>query len=139
MIFMILIINTTPADHFELLLARRADDFKRKKVTGKFHHSEKLVPAIAACLAANKITWDKLKGIGVVVGPGGFTSVRIGVAVANALAFGRNLPIAGIRAGEFSSAGELVVKVRERLKGIKPAQIVLPYYDRKPNITIRKK
>ncbi|MFA6227974.1 MAG: tRNA (adenosine(37)-N6)-threonylcarbamoyltransferase complex dimerization subunit type 1 TsaB [Patescibacteria group bacterium] len=132
---MLLIINTTPADHFELLLARNRDDFKRKKVTGKFHHSEKLVPAIASYLTANKLAWDKLRGIGVVVGPGGFTSVRIGVAVANALAFGRNLPIAGIKADEFASAGELVAKIQERLKGVKPSQIVLPYYDREPNIT----
>lgn len=135
---MILIINTTPADHFELLLVKRREDFKRKKVTGKFHHSEKLVPAIAAFLSANKISWDKLKGIGVVVGPGGFTSVRIGVAVANALAYARNLPIVGVKADTFKSPSELVEEVSARIKSVKPSQIVLPYYDREPNITVPK-
>ena len=135
---MLLIINTTPSDHFELFLVKRREDFKRKKVTGKFHHSEKLVPAVAAFLKANKISWDKLKGIGVVVGPAGFTSVRIGVAVANALAYARNLPIVGVRADKFNTPSELVEEVARRVKTVKPSQIVLPYYDREPNITIKK-
>lgn len=38
-------------------------------------------------------TLQQLEGIGVYSGPGSFTSLRIGHSVANALAFGLNLPI----------------------------------------------
>lgn len=135
---MILIINTAPQDHLTVILAQKKDSFKAKTVKGQFRQAEKLLPAIDAMLKKNGATMEKLRGIGVVVGPGGFTSVRIGVAIANAFGYSLNLPIVGLKLSDFSDDKELVAKVFEKIKTTKPAKLVLPYYDREPNITMPK-
>lgn len=135
---MILIINTTPLDHLEIILARKYDDFKIKKIPGRFNQAEKLLPAVSKLLEAQKIKMEKLRAIGVVIGPGGFTSVRIGVAVANGLGYGLNLPIVGIKKDEFTDNNDLTAKIFERVKTLKPAKLVMPFYDREPNITMAK-
>ena len=136
---MILIINTTPSDHLEIILASKKDDFKVRKIPGRFNQAEKLLPAISSLLLRDKIKPEKLRAIGVVTGPGGFTSVRIGVAVANGLGYGLNLPIVGIKKDEFADNSELISMVFDRARVLKPAKLVLPFYDREPNITMAKK
>lgn len=123
------------ADQMEIILAQRQDKFKIKKIKGKFNQSEKLLPAIDLLLKNNKAS-GKLKGIGVVVGPGGFTSARIGVAVANALAYGLKIPVAGIRKNQFDGNDELVGKIVGLHQSGKNKGFVQPYYDREPNITV---
>lgn len=136
---MILIINTAPQDHMTVILAQKKDSFKAKTISGQFRQAEKLLPTIDAICKKNGAALNKLRGIGVVVGPGGFTSVRIGVAVANAFAYSLNLPIIGLKLSDFSDDKELVAKVFEKIKTVKPAKLVLPFYDREPNITMPKK
>ncbi|MFA5020624.1 MAG: tRNA (adenosine(37)-N6)-threonylcarbamoyltransferase complex dimerization subunit type 1 TsaB [Patescibacteria group bacterium] len=136
---MILIINTTSNDHLEIILAGRPADFKVKKIPGKFNQAEKLLPAIAKLLAAEKIKPEGLKAIGVVVGPGGFTSVRIGVAAANGLGYGLRVPVVGIKSAEFSDQRELVAKIFARAKSSAKSKLARPFYDREPNITMAKK
>ena len=135
---MILIINTAPQDHMTVILAQKKDSFKAKTVSGQFRQAEKLLPAIDAILKKNGATLEKLRGLGVVTGPGGFTSVRIGVAVANAFAYSLNLPLVGLKLSDFSDDKELVAKVFDQLKTAKPAKLALPFYDREPNITMPK-
>lgn len=45
-------------------------------------------------------TWGDLRAIGVVVGPGSFTGVRLGIAYAKGLGLGLNIPVVGINAFE---------------------------------------
>lgn len=132
---MILIINTCLADQMELLLADKQDKFKIKKIKGKFNQSEKLLPAIDLLLKNNKAS-NKLKGLGVVTGPGGFTSTRIGVAVANALSYGLKIPVVGLRKDQFDGNNDLVAKIIKLQKTAKIGKLVLPYYDKEPNITV---
>ncbi len=136
---MILIINTTPSDYLEIILADKKDDFKVKKISGRYNQAEKLLPEIAKILQLKKIKPEKLRGFGVVVGPGGFTATRIGVAVSNGLGYGLNLPLAGIKRSEYLDNNELVAKIFERLNGSARIKLVMPYYDREPNITMAKK
>jgi len=136
---MILIINTIPRDHFSILLAQKRGDFKVKKVAGTFHQAEKVLPTIDQILKKEKIKLSALRGIGVVTGPGGFTSVRVGVAVANGLGYGLSLPIIGIKADQFSNDKELVEKVFDGIKADSKRKLVEPVYDREPNITMAKK
>jgi len=119
----------------ELILAEKQDQFKLKKVKGKFSQSEKLLPAIDALIKDSKAS-GKLKGVGVVTGPGGFTSVRIGVAVANALSYGLKIPVVGLRKDQFDGNNDLVSKIFKLQKAAKPGKLVMPYYDREPNITV---
>lgn len=132
---MMLIINTCLADQMELILAEKQEQFKLKKIKGKFSQSEKLLPAIDVLIKDNK-AGGKLKGVGVVTGPGGFTSVRIGVAVANALSYGFKIPVVGLRKDQFDGNNDLVAKVLKLQKSAKSGKLVMPYYDREPNITM---
>jgi len=52
--------------------------------------------AIDEILSAEKKTLSDLKGIGVVVGLGRFTSTRVAVTVANTLAYAMKIPVAGV-------------------------------------------
>jgi tRNA threonylcarbamoyladenosine biosynthesis protein TsaB len=49
-------------------------------------HATELMPAMARCMDDAGLDWDELDAIGVGVGPGMFTGLRIGVATARALA-----------------------------------------------------
>lgn len=127
---MILIINTCLEKQTELILVDKSNKFKIKKIQGSFNQSEKLLPAINS-LIKNR---NQLKGVGVVVGPGGFTTVRVGVAIANALAYTLKIPVVGLRKNQFNNNDDLIVKILQLCKTAKPGQFVLPYYDREPNI-----
>lgn len=55
--------------------------------------AETLNSQIEKILNKSSISYDDLKGIVVYKGPGSFTGLRIGMSVANALAYGQNVPI----------------------------------------------
>lgn len=54
---------------------------------------ETIMPNISQLLEKFNISQDKLQVIGVDVGPGSFTGIRIGIATANALALALNIPV----------------------------------------------
>jgi tRNA threonylcarbamoyl adenosine modification protein YeaZ len=55
-----------------------------------------LIPAIERVLATANTSWQSLTHVACVTGPGGFTSLRVGVTCANTVADQRTLPIAGV-------------------------------------------
>lgn len=59
-----------------------------------------LMPALENLLATAHVTWRDLSRIALVAGPGGFMSIRVGAALANALSFSLSLPSAGIHASD---------------------------------------
>lgn len=54
--------------------------------------------AVDKFLSDNKINWSDITAIGVVVGPGSFTGIRMGIAYAKGLAMGLSIPIVPINA-----------------------------------------
>ena len=48
--------------------------------------------------------WHDITAIGVVVGPGSFTGIRMGIAYAKGIAMGLNIPVVGINAFELYMA-----------------------------------
>ncbi len=137
---MFLIINTTNNKFIELILAKTPEDFKVKKIKAEFKQSEKLLPAMAELLKKNNIKLTQLKGIAVVSGPGGFTSLRIGVVTANTLAYALKIPVVGIKRAEFNNNQELVKKIlasfkRSKGKFVLAKNIILPFYGGEPNIS----
>ena len=59
-------------------------------------HTEELMPAISALLHLAGLTPDALTAVGVAIGPGSFTGLRVGLAAAKGLALARGLPLVGV-------------------------------------------
>jgi tRNA threonylcarbamoyladenosine biosynthesis protein TsaB len=62
----------------------------------KQHHTVELAPAVKDLLTRCNLTMKNITALGVAIGPGSFTSLRVGLAFVKGLAFARNIPILGI-------------------------------------------
>jgi tRNA threonylcarbamoyladenosine biosynthesis protein TsaB len=71
------------------LLARRAAAMERG-------HAEALMPMIAGVLADAGLSWSDIELVGVTVGPGTFTGLRIGLAAARGIALASGRPVVGV-------------------------------------------
>lgn len=60
------------------------------------HHTVELAPAIQELLALKNLKMENITAVGVAIGPGSFTSLRVGLALAKGIAFARNIPLIGI-------------------------------------------
>ena len=83
---MILTIDTTIEPDILVSLSGGTKDIV-KKVAAPRQQAEKLLPAITQLLASQKVSWKRIKEIRVQNQGGNFTSLRIGVLTANALAY----------------------------------------------------
>ena len=59
-------------------------------------HTVELAPAVAELLARCGVTIENAQALGVALGPGSFTSLRVGLALVKGLAFSRHIPVIGI-------------------------------------------
>ena len=73
--------------------------------------------------------YDQLKGVVVYKGPGSFTGLRIGITVANAIAYGKSIAIVGVAGDDW------LVNGVSRLNGGTNDEIALPEYGAAPHIT----
>lgn len=64
--------------------------------TSHQHHTSELAPALAGLLAHAGATIDQVSALGVAIGPGSFTALRVGLAFVKGLALARRLPLIGI-------------------------------------------
>lgn len=75
-------------------------DKKRRKFETKEHKSQELLTLIDKTLKKQNSSIDKITEIEVNIGPGSFTGLRVGISVANALAWALKIPINGKKVGE---------------------------------------
>ncbi len=124
---MILYINTSGADEIIIALRNAEKIIASKKISAPRQQAEKLLPAIERLLNAKKIKLSQLTKIVVANQGGSFTSLRIGVITANALAYALKIPV--------------VAEPKTLIKNKKFSNysLVEPIYDREPNIGIAKK
>lgn len=73
--------------------------------------------------------YEQLSGIVVYKGPGSFTGLRIGITVANAIAYGQSLPIVAVAGDNWLTDGI------NQLKDGSDDRIALPEYGAAPHIT----
>ncbi len=59
-------------------------------------HTVELAPAISDLLTRCGLTMEEVRALGVALGPGSFTSLRVGLALVKGLALARHLPLIGI-------------------------------------------
>lgn len=62
----------------------------------QYHHTVELAPAIHRLFESTGTSGADLTGLAVAIGPGSFTSLRIGLAAAKGLSLAQKLPIAGV-------------------------------------------
>jgi tRNA threonylcarbamoyladenosine biosynthesis protein TsaB len=84
-------------------------------------------------LKRNLLTWQKIEGIVCFKGPGSFTGLRIGLSVANALAYSLKCPIISATGKNWQKDG-----IKKLLAG-KDEKVALPHYGSEANITKPKK
>jgi len=88
---MILIINTSGKDLEFVLDDKYKSVAVEKQSIALPVECEKFITECGA-------TWRDISAIGVVVGPGSFTGIRLGIAYAKGIAMGLNIPVVGISA-----------------------------------------
>jgi tRNA threonylcarbamoyladenosine biosynthesis protein TsaB len=59
-------------------------------------HSRRLMGSVDWVMQAAGVNWENLDGIGVSIGPGSFTGLRIGLAAAKAIAMATGKPLVGV-------------------------------------------
>ncbi len=67
--------------------------------------AERLFPLLEEMLAAAELTWKDIDAIGVGIGPGNFTGIRIAVASARGLSLSLGIPSIGISTFEVARDG----------------------------------
>lgn len=88
---MILIINTSGKD-LEFVLGNKYKSVSVEK------QSVALATECEKFMDECGTKWNDLSAIGVVIGPGSFTGIRLGIAYAKGLAMGLDIPVVGISA-----------------------------------------
>lgn len=96
----ILLIDTSNNKEIKVgLKTNENEDWIRQETD--FKKAEVLLPLISKIMKIKKIEFKDLTGIEVNLGPGSFTGLRVGVSVANALAFILKIPVNGNKLGKF--------------------------------------
>ena len=74
-------------------------------------HTVELVPRLLAALEQVGLGAEHLSGVAVTRGPGSFTGLRVGIAVAKGLALARGLPLVGVPTlGVIVAEGEMLAE-----------------------------
>lgn len=81
----------------ERVLAARRETMERG-------HQERLAPLVAEVMGEAGTTFDRLERVGVTVGPGSFTGLRVGLAFAKGLSEALGVPAVGVGALEALAA-----------------------------------
>jgi len=74
-------------------------------------HTVELAPAISELLTRCGITMDDIRALGVALGPGSFTSLRVGLSLVKGLALSRHLPLVGIPTLDILAAAQPASKL----------------------------
>lgn len=90
-----LIALETSTEYFSLAVSRGTQVFERSFHAGQ-RHSELALPALRELLQQSGLDMSSIEGIAYGAGPGSFTGLRIACGIAQGLALGRDLPVAGI-------------------------------------------
>jgi tRNA threonylcarbamoyladenosine biosynthesis protein TsaB len=78
---------------------------------GRQHHTTQLAPALAGLLSRTSVSMDIVSALGVALGPGSFTSLRVGLALVKGIALARKLPVIGISTMDVIAAAQPLSKI----------------------------
>ncbi|NWF63243.1 MAG: tRNA (adenosine(37)-N6)-threonylcarbamoyltransferase complex dimerization subunit type 1 TsaB [Chloroflexi bacterium] len=78
--------------------------------TTKQHHTTELSPALSGLLKRCGVTISMVNALGVAIGPGSFTSLRVGLSLVKGIALARSLPVMGISTLDVIAAAQPFAK-----------------------------
>ena len=93
---MIVLAFDTSAAHVAVALMRDAQILKAQREEMPRGQAERLMVLLDQMLAEQNSTWQQLDAIGVGIGPGNFTGIRVSVSAARGLALGLGIPAIGV-------------------------------------------
>ena len=76
----------------------------------QYYHTTELVPAISEFFARTRANKRDLTGLGIALGPGSFTGLRIGIGVCKGMALALRLPVAGVPSLDILAAGQPILR-----------------------------
>lgn len=85
-------IDTTDNKKVLVKLVKESKTFVKEELVGA-RSSQRVLPLIESLMQEHNLTVKNIDAIEVNEGPGSFTGVRVGVAIANAMAFGLGIPV----------------------------------------------
>lgn len=91
---MILYIDTSHPKVVEVKLKKHEEELDSLRGENDYG-SQILLPLIEQILKKNNLDYEDLTEVKVATGPGSFTGLRVGISVANALAFALKIPVNG--------------------------------------------
>ncbi len=86
----------TATEYGTVVVVREDGRFTSARWRSQGRHGENLFGHIESAMAEAAVSREELSLIGVDIGPGRFTSLRVGLGTAKGLAFGLGLPIVGL-------------------------------------------
>ncbi len=78
---------------------------------GHQHHTVELAPVLSELLGRTSYKMNDIQALGVALGPGSFTSLRVGLSFVKGLALARRLPVIGLPTLDILAAAQPVSKV----------------------------
>lgn len=78
--------------------------------TTRQHHTTELAPALAGLMSRSAVSMDRISALAVAIGPGSFTSLRVGLALVKGIALARRLPVVGIPTLDIVAASQAASK-----------------------------
>jgi tRNA threonylcarbamoyladenosine biosynthesis protein TsaB len=78
--------------------------------TTRQHHTTELAPALSGLLNRCGVSMDMVGALGVAIGPGSFTSLRVGLSLVKGIALARHIPVIGISTMDIIAAAQPVGK-----------------------------
>ena len=70
------------------------------------HHTQELAPALKDILRKSATSINDVQAIGVALGPGSFTSLRVGLSFAKGLLLAKQIPLAGIGSLDITASSQ---------------------------------
>ena len=89
-----LVINTATDELFIVL--QKGEELFSKSINSKMHHNETMLPEIDKLLSEHGVGIKEIDEFGVVIGPGSFTGIRVGISTVKAFRDALNVKAKGI-------------------------------------------
>lgn len=113
----ILMIDSTK-DKLDVVVCKNNEFFVSDNTEGRLRHSEILLSEIDFTLKSAKLGIKDIDKIIIVVGPGSFTGIRVGLATVKAFCFALKIPVVGVNSLQLLAYNE---EIKHKVLSIIPA------------------